>query len=884
MKRARPTRATLTALVLLGLFVLALVLATAALIEHDRRGALAEAEAEVQIYVDGAAASLNRNFLGIDILLATIEGQLGLANLVERDLDPVEASRRMQSVVQPNLVVNYVALINDRGEVVASSASNGADLSVKLPPGFAQEVLGQMVAAQVVSAPQVSFTSSEPVLYFGRRFNLAGGGKLVGVAEVKVIKVTSILTQGVDIPGLEVTLERRNGQLLASVPAIERMSGKYLAPVLGDYVNHGPNLRLPARLGRTPSIMVVRPVLFPGGLIAASVPEEVALQKWRSQSLLLGGGALLFAAMILAAGGFGIWYFRRLAAAQAGVKQAKDTLDQALGAMVNGFLLLNAELKVVTWNRRYEEIFPWQVGTIAHMLPYRHMMELAARKRLAGEKPEVIETWVERRMDKLKVPQGKHDVVQPSGGILEVTEQSTPDGGVVMIFQDVTELRNAVGEIEQLAFYDTLTSLPNRRLLTDRMQQAIAAGARSGRCGALMFLDLDHFKTLNDTLGHDMGDLLLLQVAQRLKACVRAEDTVARLGGDEFVVMLQGLSSQVIEAAAQTKQLGEKILASLKQPFNLDNQTYQCGCSIGATFFSDGQQTPADLLRQADIAMYQAKHSGRNTLCFFDPEMLATITARSDLEKDLHRALAEGEFSLHYQVQMTGAGHAVGAEALIRWEHPRLGLIGPGEFIGLAEETGLIVPIGQWVVETACRQIKSWEGQPGLQDLQLAVNVSARQLRQADFVTQVSNALQQSGAKPGRLELELTESMVLDNVKDTILKMKTLKALGVRLSMDDFGTGYSSLAYLTQLPLDQLKIDRSFVRNIGLQSTDAVIIQTIIGMAHNLGLEVIAEGVETKLQQDFLEAQGCPLWQGYLYSKPLPLADFEKFLQPAGHQ
>ena len=214
----------------------------------------------------------------------------------------------------------------------------------------------------------------------------------------------------------------------------------------------------------------------------------------------------------------------------------------------------------------------------------------------------------------------------------------------------------------------------------------------------------------------------------------------------------------------------------------------------------------------------------------------------------------------------------------------RLGLIGPGEFIGLAEETGLIVPIGQWVVETACRQIKSWEGQPGLQDLQLAVNVSARQLRQADFVTQVSNALQQSGAKPGRLELELTESMVLDNVKDTILKMKTLKALGVRLSMDDFGTGYSSLAYLTQLPLDQLKIDRSFVRNIGLQSTDAVIIQTIIGMAHNLGLEVIADGVETKLQQDFLEAQGCPLWQGYLYSKPLPLADFEKFLQPAGLQ
>jgi predicted signal transduction protein with EAL and GGDEF domain len=354
---------------------------------------------------------------------------------------------------------------------------------------------------------------------------------------------------------------------------------------------------------------------------------------------------------------------------------------------------------------------------------------------------------------------------------------------------------------------------------------------------------------------------------------------VARLGGDEFVVMLQGLSPQVIEAAAHTKQLGEKILASLKAPFILDDHPYTCGCSIGATFFSDGQQTPTDLLRQADIAMYQAKHSGRNTLCFFDPEMLATITARSDLEKDLRLALAEQQFRLHFQVQMTREGRAVGAEALIRWQHPRLGMVAPAEFIALAEETGLIVPIGQWVVQTACMQLKDWEGKPGLQELQLAVNVSARQFRHPDFVEQVSDALKMSGARPGRLELELTESMVLDDVKGTIHKMKVLKALGVRLSMDDFGTGYSSLAYLTQLPLDQLKIDQSFVRNIGIQSTDAVIIQTIIGMAHNLGLEVIAEGVETKLQQDFLEAQGCPLWQGYLYSKPLPLADFEKFLQ-----
>ena len=874
-----PTRATLAVIALLALFLGALALATATLIRNNHESAMAEAEGEVVRFVNGAEAALNRNLLGVDLLLAAIESQLGLSKLSESQIDEADASRRMQSVVQPNLVANFIALVNAQGKVVASSRASGGALAVKLPEGFAKEALAQIVPTQIISPPQTSIASSEPALYFARRVQLADGSKMLAVAEVQVTTLATILVQGVDIPGLEVTLERRDGLLLVSAPALDRLLGKYLAPPLGDQPDLARVLRLPARLGHTPSIMVARPVLAPNVLIAASVPLDRALAGSRKQSSLLVGISLAFAAMLLAAGAFAIWYFHRLARTQLATRQSKDNLDQALESMVNGFLLLDAELKVVTWNRRYEEIFPWQAGTMAPLRSYRQMMEQAAIKRLPGEKQEVIDTWVERRMGALKTPQGKHDVLQPDGKIIEVTERPTPSGGVVIVFQDVSELRNAAGEIERLAFYDTLTGLPNRRLLIDRMQQAIAASARRGRYGALMFLDLDHFKTLNDTLGHDRGDLLLLQVAQRLTACVRAEDTVARLGGDEFVVMLQGLSPQVIEAAAHANLLGEKILASVNQPFNLDDQSFNCSCSIGATFFSDGQQTPIDLLRQADIAMYQAKHSGRNTLCFFDPEMLATITARSGLEKDLRLALAEQQFRLHFQVQMTHHGRAVGAEALVRWEHPRLGTVAPAEFIGLAEETGLIVPIGQWVLQTACRQLKDWENKPGFQALQLAVNVSARQFRQPDFVEQIGLALRNSGAKPGLLELELTESVVLDNVKDTIQKMKVLKDLGVRLSMDDFGTGYSSLAYLTQLPLDQLKIDQSFVRNIGLQNTDAVIVQTIIGMAHNLGLEVIAEGVETKQQQDFLQAQGCPLWQGYLFSKPLPLVEFEKFMK-----
>ncbi len=441
--------------------------------------------------------------------------------------------------------------------------------------------------------------------------------------------------------------------------------------------------------------------------------------------------------------------------------------------------------------------------------------------------------------------------------------------------QDISVSKAAADEIERLAFYDPLTGLPNRRLLWDRLKLALASSHRSARKGALLFIDMDNFKVLNDTLGHDKGDLLLKQVAQRLESCMREGDTVARLGGDEFVVMLEDLSEHALDAAAQTEMIGNKILTALNQPYQLAMHECHSTPSIGATLFNSHEQSIDELLKQADIAMYQAKSSGRNTLRFFDPQMQASISARVALEADLRLALAENQFKLYYQPQVCHNRQVIGAEVLIRWQHPLRGLVSPEYFIPLAEETGLILHIGQWVLETACAQIKIWEGSVHNRHLQLAVNVSARQFRQVNFVEEVTHALQRNAINPDRLKLELTESLVLDDIHDSVRKMNALREVGVHFSMDDFGTGYSSLAYLTQLPLDQLKIDRSFIHNIGLKTTDAVIVQTIIGMANNLGMEVIAEGVETEAQRIFLEQHGCQVCQGYLFSQPIPIEQFE---------
>ncbi len=444
----------------------------------------------------------------------------------------------------------------------------------------------------------------------------------------------------------------------------------------------------------------------------------------------------------------------------------------------------------------------------------------------------------------------------------------------VFALVDITERKLAEDEIRNLAFYDPLTNLPNRRLLLDRLRHALASSERSDSRGALLFIDLDNFKKLNDTRGHDIGDLLLAQVGQRLSRCLRDSDTVARLGGDEFVVLLEGLGLQTLEAAEKAKALAEKVLEALNATYRLDGKEHHSTPSIGVCLFQGQSLTVDDLLKQADLAMYQAKGAGRNAIRFFDPAMQDAVSAHAALEADLRLALAQQQFVLHYQPQVDASGRVHGAEALVRWQHPQRGMVSPAEFIPLAEETGLILPLGQWVLESACMQLWQWAQSPHTAHLTLAVNISARQFHDAGFVAQVLAVLQRTGADPGRLKLELTESLLLKELDTIIAKMHQLIPLGVRFSLDDFGTGYSSLSYLRRLPLEQLKIDQSFVRDIFVTTNDLAIVRAIVTLGHSLGLAVIAEGVETEAQRDFLQDCGCSMFQGYLFSRPVAASAF----------
>lgn len=448
----------------------------------------------------------------------------------------------------------------------------------------------------------------------------------------------------------------------------------------------------------------------------------------------------------------------------------------------------------------------------------------------------------------------------------------------VASLEDISASKEASEKIHRLAFYDSLTQLPNRRLLIDRLVHALSTSTRTGTHGALLLLDIDQFKTLNETLGYDIGDLLIKEVAARLVKCVPESDTIARIGGDEFVVLLEGLSDKADEAAMESELIGNRILLSLSQLYVLGKYTYHSSVSIGATVFVNHEETDEELLKQADIAMYQAKNSGRNAIRFFDPKMQEAISARADMETELRKAIEQKQFQLHYQVQMNNAGNAIGAEALIRWQHPERGMISPFHFIPLAEENGMILAIGNWVLDTACAQLKSWQNNPAMRELSISINVSAKQFNQPDFVHSVQTTLAKHAIDPAYLKLELTESMLLEDVEMMISKMVSLRKVGVGFELDDFGTGYSSLQYLKKLPLNQLKIDQSFVRDLSKDENDQVIIRTIITTAHSLNLNVIAEGVETAEQLEFLKNQGCNHYQGYYFGKPVPIAQLEAAL------
>jgi len=585
---------------------------------------------------------------------------------------------------------------------------------------------------------------------------------------------------------------------------------------------------------------------------------------------ILGAGIILWT-----------WWKKQKIERVAHQKLADVAMDLRISAIAfetnEAIVITDCHPKILRVNQAFQDI----TGYTAAEVIGRNPSMLRAEKKPKAFYEEIWETifregtWSGEMLDKRK-----NGEVFPAW--MTITAVTAPDGTLtnyVGSFSDITERKKAEEDINRLAFFDPLTDLPNRRLLLDRLQHAMATGARSGRYGAIMFIDLDNFKVINDTKGHDCGDLLLVEIARRLQSCVREGDTVARLGGDEFVVILEDMGSQAEQAAKQVEEVGEKIRAVIDRPCLLEECEFHSTASIGVSLFVGSETTAEALLKYADIAMYQAKGAGRNTVRFFDPSMQVVLEAHTSMESDLRRALAERQFSLYYQAQVDDAGHISGAEALVRWIHPQRGIIPPDQFIPIAEESSLILDIGHWVLETACRQLAVWGNDEHKCNLELAVNVSARQFKSKGFVDDVAAVIKAQCINPARLKLELTESVVLENIADVVTKMHALKALGIKLSMDDFGTGYSSLSCLKQLPFDQIKIDRSFVRDIVTDQNDAVMVQTIIEMAHNFSLNSVAEGVEIEAQLDFLKLHGCMVYQGYLFSKPVPVAEFEALLK-----
>ena len=979
-----------------SLFLFALIAAASGLIQSGKKTALVDSERQAYRFVSGAEVALNRSLLGVDVMLAGMTDLLQFAS-ADAAIDEERISRLLRGAVNQNQLVRQISLLNEQEQVLASSGRSGRHQEIRLPDGFFAEVLAQTMPALLISSPMVNFANAEKVLFFARQMNLGPGRPVLAVAEVQIPLLSTIMAQGVDIEGLAVTLERADGELLVSVPASDVLSGTRITPPLSVEMANGVVNIAPSRLGGAPAIVVARPALYRGLLIAASIPLDSALADWRVERNRIVAVSLLFALMILLAGGGTIWYLARLSQARSRADHAKTTLDQALDSMVSGFVLLDAQDRVVSWNERYLEIFPSIRELIEPGMPFEHAFETSARNLLPEGSEAERQAWIQQQLERHRNAQGEYEQQYLNGLTVLMTERRTPDGGTVCMYSDISEKKrleveqriasiafevqegititdaamvilrvnrafteitgynteeivgktpallssgrhdaafftamwesvartgawqgeiwnrrkcgeiypewlmitavkdkagtvtNYVGtfsditarkaaedEINSLAFFDPLTGLPNRRLLLDRLKQALASSTRNVKYGALLFIDLDHFKNLNDTRGHDIGDLLLQQVAERLTTCVRESDTVARLGGDEFVVMLEDLSGTIQEAANQAESVGEKILSTLNQTYALGSAEHHSTPSIGIALFADHSEGIDELLKRADLAMYEAKAAGRNTLRFFEPEMQTIVTARAAMEIGLREALANGHFFLHYQAQVTDVCGVAGAEALVRWRHPLRGTISPTEFIPLAEETGLIQPLGLWVLETACAQLARWAMQPGMAHLTLAVNVSARQFHQTDFVDQVLVVLERTGANPCRLKLELTESLLVTNIDGVIAKMSALKIIGVGFSLDDFGTGYSSLSYLSRLPLDQLKIDRSFVMNIESNDNAAAICAATISLAHALNLKVVAEGVETEAQRYFLNmVHHCDLIQGYLFSRPLPIDEFE---------
>lgn len=829
--------------------------------------------------------------IGLDVIVARL-GELG--STVATGPEPPSENARLRRVIAETIA--RTPLIDNAAVVFADGSVISAWPQHSLPPLRAaeREALVQGLATGTmplyVSAPIQDPANNHWIFYVGRAFQTPsgayGGLALVGVSVERLSAVYRRLGSTL-APQSTITLLRDDFTLMTRWPNATGLVGQRLLTGTTQHVIKEMNLKhavifsgdlRPAEpTSSIPRLAAVRALEGFPLIVNLTIPQESMLVNWgNATQLIVAITAGCVAALLIA-----MYFLMRNARLRAQSDEAQRIAAVAFDTM-DGVMITDAHQVILRANPAFTRITGY---TSAEAIGHRPPELLGSDRHDTEFYDRISETLASRRQWQGEIwNRHKNGTVYPVR--ISISAVSDANGDVthyVATFVDDTPAKQAAQQIERLATFDALTQLPNRRLLRERLQRALAMSARTHQFGALLLVDLDNFRTLNDTLGHEAGDQLLQQVALRLAGCMPEDGTLARIGGDEFVLLLEDLSDELSEAAVLAESTANRIQASLAERFVITGASCTTSPSIGIALLSGHRADDIDeLLKQAEIAMYQAKSAGRNTLRFFDSQMQEIVAKRAFMESLLRTAVDLRQFELHFQPQFDRARKIVGAEALIRLRHPTQGLIMPGEFIAVAEDTGLIIPIGEWVLNQACNQLARWATSPSTAELTLAINVSALQFHRTDFAQQVFAALERSGASPQKLKIEPTESVLLDDTDITITTMTLLRKRGVRFSLDDFGTGYSSLAYLQKLPIDQLKIDKSFVQNLPNDENSGKIARAIIALCNSLGLSVIAEGVETGAQLQFLEDNGCEYFQGYLFGAAVPIDEFERRLGQPG--
>ncbi|RXZ36914.1 EAL domain-containing protein [Oxalobacteraceae bacterium CAVE-383] len=856
------------AIALIGLFLTAGIWNYA--INHVRDGTAAAARNEVEknenlvLAMEEQTIRVIRN---IDQLLLIIKDQ------TEQTGGSDVLKRLIKAKVIDTDTYSFAGVANANGDVVASLlptliANVGARDYFQY---HKQDPSDQLQ----IGKPRIGRFTGRRVILFTRRINKPdgafGGVVIIGIDP----RAFSQLYEKPHLsPSTIISLIASDGGILARRIALYSTQETSIRSqaLLAQLRNASPTgFSIKTELAGAPRFVSGRPLRdYPLSVVISTVESEALANAQRQGRDLVMEAAMETAVVLLFCGMLTVILLRQRRS-EKHIRNQAALLDKAQDAII----VRTLSHKIVYWNQGAERLYGW---TAKEALGKEISALLPADSQLSDNATQAVIRDGEWRGEIVQRHKNGTQFTVEGHWALVSGEERHAEQSIFEINTNISHRKIAERKIHYLAYYDSVTGLPNRLFLHDRLAGALERASRTGRPGALLLIDLDNFKTINDTLGHDKGDMLLQEVASRLQANARRVDMVARLGGDEFVMMLEDLADLEQTAGNQVHTVGEKVLNALSQPFELGSALHHTSASIGITLFYGNQDQANDLLKRADMAMYQAKAAGRNTMRFFSPAMQAAVSRRALLEADLRDGMGRNELVLHYQPQVDSEGSITGAEALVRWQHPRHGLVSPAEFVPMAEECGLIFPLGLWVLNTACRQLALWSTDPRSDALSISVNVSARQFQHPHFVDVLLEVLEQTGANPHRLKLELTESLFVTDMEIAAAKMSTLRARGVEFSLDDFGTGYSSLSYLKRLPLKQVKIDQSFVRDVLTDSNDAAIAIMIVALARSLGLEVIAEGVESVEQRQFLLEHGCSSYQGYLFSPPVPIARFETLL------